>query len=585
MADPMSKTQTWLSRIKRAEKIHEEWSNRFRIDKARRYFEGFQNDSGVPDSEWITINKIYSILNVKLPSLYSIDPFFFIKLKRSFRVDSESIVFFEQRAKIRQSYLNYLKEEIGLKEKARMAIQDAHFAYGVIKVGFSADIVEDKESKGELVPVNEKYTLKRIHPDDFIFGEDSGTLPESWDFVAERLRMTRESALDNPLLKNSVVKKLAPQDDGLSFGPKSRRKSQRQAIGFDAEHSKDSDVLFFWEVYDLRKKKWFIIADDMDETNTGFVKEPEDIPGWIEGYPYAVLRFNLTDDSPYPIPPVSQLLDPQRELNLARSKIQTHRKRFNRKYEVFEDGLAGDREIEIQKLEAGGDGTVIRKLTPGQVTTAITDAPMDPQLYTEILALNNDLNEIAGSSPEQLGLPNAQSATQASLIDSRLEVREGDRLSIVVDWVILIAKRLDQTVQAHITRDEAIKVVGQGGEFWEVVKAVDFEDIQGEFQYSVNIGASQPRIPTIERSQWLAFLQVLSSFPQLLLSPRLIKSMAEMHGIEDESLVQELLSIGQQMMSGQIPGAEGAGSQRNVPENNPIAAILGQALGATQGGR
>lgn len=573
------KAKSWHERIKRSEKIHEDWMRAFSVDKSRRYFEGFQNEFGVPGSEWITINKVYSILNVKLPSLYSVDPFFFVKLKKSFKIDSESIALFEHRGRIRQSYLNYLKEEVKLKQKARLAIQDAHFAYGVLKTGFAAELVEDKEDRDEVIPVNERYVVKRIHPDDFIWGEDSSTLEDSWDYVAERLRMTKASALENPMFEKSVIKKLAPQDPETSANSKSRRKRAIQGINFNFERKEDDGILFFWEVYDLRKKQWFIISDDIDEKNVGFVKDPDDTPEWIDGYPYSILRFNVRDDSPYPIPPVSQMLDPQRELNQARSKIQTHRKRFNRKYEVFEDGLAGDRELEIQKIEAGSDGTIIRKLTPGQVVTTISDAPLDPQAYTEIQVLNNDINELAGSTPELLGLPEAKSATQASLLDTNLQVREGDRLSQIADWIIEVAKRLDQTVQAHITQDEAVRITGLSGEFWEVVRAVDFEEIRGEFQYSVNLGASQPRIPAIERAQWLAFLQVLGSFPQLMLSPRLIKTMAEMHNIEDETLVQEILVIGQQIAQGQIQSPAG-GSQPNVTENNPITQILGQVMGA-----
>ena len=56
-----------------------------------------------------------------------------------------------------------------------------------------------------------------------------------------------------------------------------------------------------------------------------------DLPKGVDCHPYSILRFALTHDSPYPIPPVSQAIDPQKEYNLARSRILKHRKRFNRK--------------------------------------------------------------------------------------------------------------------------------------------------------------------------------------------------------------------------------------------------------------
>ena len=105
-------------------------------------------------------------------------------------------------------------------------------------------------------------------------------------------------------------------------------------------------------------------------------------------------------------------------------------------------------------------------------------------------------------------------------------MREGDRLSMVVDWIIESAKKMDQLVQCHIDRDEAVKVVGPQGEFWQMIRETDYDEIEGEYSYGVNLGASQPRLPEIERSQWIAFLsQVVVPFPHILTSPSLMKRM------------------------------------------------------------
>jgi hypothetical protein len=61
----------------------------------RQYFEGMQNP-GEPDNEWITVNKIYAHLMAQLPTLYSVDPYFYVKLKRSFSPDPVQIAVYEQ---------------------------------------------------------------------------------------------------------------------------------------------------------------------------------------------------------------------------------------------------------------------------------------------------------------------------------------------------------------------------------------------------------------------------------------------------------------------------------------------------------
>ena len=80
------KVQEWLTKIRRAQKVREEWRKSFRVSLAYDYWEGRQRPQNIPDSEWITINLIYSNLLTMLPSLYNADPYFYIKLKRKYKL-------------------------------------------------------------------------------------------------------------------------------------------------------------------------------------------------------------------------------------------------------------------------------------------------------------------------------------------------------------------------------------------------------------------------------------------------------------------------------------------------------------------
>lgn len=591
----------WEDRINRALAHREEdFDKPFRVKMAREYLDGKQRPSDIPDHEWITVNKLYSHMQAQLPILYSLDPYYYIKVKRSYSPNPADIALFEAKAKIRQSYLNYLKKELELKQKGRLGIQDAHTSFGVIKTHYCADEYDNEDAgkpildedglpmigddgqpliEPDTIPVNERYVISRIHPDDLLFSEDAGTLSDKWHWIAERVRMTPEEARKRKLISKSVLDETPTsnrdQEDketGSFFG-----KIKSKITGGTMGEKDDRQVYVGWEIYDLDNKQWLLILEGAKRPAI----EPQELPPGIEDHPYSILRFTLRDDSPYPNPPLSQALDPQREFNLARSKVLTHRKRFNRKYEVFVAGL--ESEMELDKLESGDDGTIIRKQSPAVCVSPISDAQLDPQNYSEIAALNSDMVELLGTPGEARGLATADSATQASIIDKRLEVREGDRVSIVSDWLADVGAKLDKLVQAHITAEEAIKIVGPQGEAWEIVKPEHFEAINGEFEYSVDVGSTQPRIPQIERAQWMAFLQVLSGFPHLLTSPRFMKHMAEMHNITDETMVEELRQIGLKIMQGQMPMPGQSGSQSGVPQNNPLTGLLGAALGA-QGG-
>lgn len=585
----------WRERIQRAKKIREMWAEQFKVDMLRDYFEGKQNP-GEPTNEWITINKVYSHLMAQLPILYSLDPYFYVKLKKSYSINPSDIALWDQRGTIRQAYLNYLKIELELKDHARLAIQDAHFAYGVLKVRRCSE-QKEHEHAGEpmlddnnkpmmgqdgaplvypdTIPVNERYESERVHPDDMLWDEDAGPLQKSWGWLGQHICMSKEDALEDPRFNKRVIKALKGKSRDASQDGTKGGMLDKIVAPFKGENAADL-FLDFWEIYDLDNKEWLMYV----EGGTDLAVDPKPLPPGVEGHPFAILRFTLNHKSPYPIPPLFNMLDPQKEYNLARSRILTHRKRFNRKYEVVVANIGDNADGEIAKMEAGDDGTCVRVNVPGTFHP-IQDAPLDQMNYSELALLNNDMTEMSGTPDNARSVASADSATEASLLDKRLEIREGDRMSMVVDWITNWARKMDQLVQCYIDKDEAVKITGPQGENWQVVRQTDYEQIDGEYEYSVNIGASQPRLPDIERAQLIAFIsQVLIPFPHILTSPVLMKRFAELFHIEDEAFVSQLVAIGKQIMSGQMPfpGQQGGG-----PSDNPVAKLMGAALGP-QGG-
>ena len=594
--------KSWEEKILRARAVRKSWKELFKVDLAREYFDGKQRPPEESTSDWITINNVYSHLKSQLPALYSADPYFYVKLKRSYNPHPLTIAAYEQRGKIRQSYLNYLKEKLGLKTKARLSIQDAHFAYGVLKSHYTADITDNPDAGQPMMGDDEKpliddngeqiiepdtlatngnYCWSRIHPDDFVWDEDSGPLEDNWGWVAERIREPFEVALKNRNLKKSVLNNLKSQgeiEDDEEKHREDRKKGTEikdtRSGEFDKKKKKPQpDILVRWEIYNIEKGTWLVIGENADEP----LMDEQPVPKGIVKHPYSILRFTIRDDSPYPIPPISQGIDPSKEYNIARSRILKHRKRFNRKYEVWETAIA---EGEISKLESGDDGTIIKKRQPEQAVMPIKDAPLDQMNYAELGYLKQDMIELfGGSTDEARGIAGADSATQAGILDKRLEMKEGDAMSMVIDFIKDAAEKMDNIVQAYIERDEAVRVVGPQGEFWELVRVDDYEEIDGEYEYSVNVGATVPRMPQMERASWMAFLQLLASFPHLATNRHLLKRMAEMHHIEDERMLDELISMAQKILSGQVPMPGQQGSQAGVPEERPTSAMGGMVGG------
>lgn len=593
----------WEEKISRAKKVRNNWAELFKVKQAREYLDGKQNP-GIPAEDWITINKMYSYLKAELPALYAADPYFYVKLKKSYTPNPLMIALWDQRGKMRAAMLNYLKEELDLKTKARLSIQDSQTCYGVIKCHHSADMTDNPDGgkpflsedgqtlladngnpliQPKQIPTNQRYHITRIHPDDFLWDEDAGPLEDDWNWVAQRICQPLEELKKDPRFNKKAIEHLEgkgePKDDDVQYREDRKKggdiKGRSESGSKKKKEGKEPEITARWEIYKIKTRTWLVIAEGGE---IPLMEESPQPPG-IEKHPFSILRFTLRDDSVYPIPPFSQGIEPCKEYNRARSDIQKHRKRFNRKYEVNMQAFADD-DTEISKLESGDDGTILKKRTGEMAVLPVAEAQLDPLRYQELTFLLGEMNDLFGhNTGETNQIARADSATQAGILDRRLEVKEGDAMSMVIDFVKSIARKLDMLVQAHITKDEAVKISGPQGEYWELVKMADYDEIQGEYEYSVNVGATIPQMPQIERSSWMAFLGIVASFPHLLLSKRLFKKMAEMHHIEDEILVEELYQIGKQIMSGQLPMPGQSGSQAGVGEQRPVSAMGGMAGG------
>ncbi len=591
-AKEKTKAQAWLEKIQRAGKVKEEWKKRFRIALGYEYWEGAQRPAHIPDSEWVTINLIYSNLLSLLPSLYNMDPYFYVKLKRSFIPNPLTIALYEQKAKIRQSMINYLKDELKLKPKVRLCVLDALFQFGVMKVHHYQEMVDnpdagnplldeneqpmmDEDGQGLLepdeLPASEAYKLTRIHPDDYVVDEDAGPLEEDVHWKAQRIKGKLEDVKKDKRY-NSAARKNVSATEISDEMQKQREQRKKGSVYASQEKTQDADICVIWEVYNIEKEEFFAVCEGYDD----FMIDPSPLPEGMEKDPFVELRFTLRDDSWYPIPIVSQWLDPQKEYCSARSKLSTHRKRFNRKYLAVKGMIE---ESEASKVEVGDDGTMAWQNQPGgPAIIPIQDAPLDQALIQEIAMLRDELTLLAVGPNQRGSGRGVESATEADIIEQRLRIQEGDWVGLVAEFVKIIARKEDQQVQAHLTKSQAILVSGPQGEYWELVREDDYQKIEGEYEYDINLGSMIPKLPEIERAQWNAFLTLISSAPQLALSKRLLKNAAEMYHIDDELLVEELFQIAQKMMSGQLPMPGTQGSAPGSP-GLPGTATAGQATG------
>ena len=582
----------WLGCIDRAKKVKDKWRDDFRVALGYEYYEGRHRPPHIPAAEWITLNLIYSRIDAKLPALYSTDPYYHIKLAKTYTPDATRIAEFELRAKVRQSMLNYLKGELDLQSEAQTAILDGMFQFGIVKTHLSADLMEN-ERKGQPIlgedgrplidkdtgvpmlesddiPANEMYNARRVDPDDFLVDDCAGPLEDSICWYAHRIKYPLDDAKKNKRFNATARAYLQPTEAKDQW--EKDKESQKGIVTQGDGKNKSADTVVTWEIYDLRENQWLTVSDGCDR----YLIKPGPVPKGIEKHPFSDYRPVKRPNSWYPIPPVSQLLDPQREYCESRSKFLTHRKRFNRKYEAYSQGLS-DPIKAMTQLQYGEDGTVVEKSQIMQCITPIQDAPLDQQFHMEMAYLKKDFDDIDGG---QLPIPGVDSATEAGIIEKRTLTREGHHVNIVTRFLTSIGRKLDQLVQAHIKRDQAVRVVGPEGESWANVRQEDYEEIEGEYEYSIAVGSMLPQLPEIERAQLTSFAGLFVQAPQLFAAmPMFTRKLLKAHGIDDESIIEEFKALGEMIAQGAIPPGPGAtGSQPNTA-GTPAARTGGAAAG------
>jgi len=251
-----------------------------------------------------------------------------------------------------------------------------------------------------------------------------------WDYLKNvrnnpKFKNTGKDSLEADALASDFKYDDADKSDG--FLPKLGGKSKARKI--EKAHD-DEKVVTYWEIYDISRKKVWIIAKKGKKP----LMEIDTPPG-IEDHPYAFLRFNNNpgkegEECWYPVPEVFNQLGPQKEYNLACNDVAIHRKRYKRKYGYYEGDLDDE---EIDKFEDPVDGGVIRFSNPTwqQTFAPIKDAPLDQAVIFDRLNLRRDFDDIAGTSPQQVGNATSDTATEAEILERRLQIRESDKQFLI----------------------------------------------------------------------------------------------------------------------------------------------------------
>lgn len=521
------KVRKWKARIEVARMIRD---NRLHdISTLIDYYEGIQwhADDEIILKDRTTVNLIFSNIKKELPYLYFQNPTPIVNPKRpEFELGAFAL------QKLLENYTKYnLKTE--LKKHVRLAILDAKFAFGCLKITYTPrfspnpnkgqplfagydDLGEPIfiiDEEGNIVTeldeivTSELYYIERCSPREILIDPICRNFPERAGWVAQEIVKPVKYIKDNKLYKNTEFLERNIEFKEIFERRLNKRNEEVSAVNNFIDEE-DTQLVRFVEIYDLKNEELLCLPDNEDF----FIREED-----VYLNPFTFLKFNESPDNFYPIPDVRIEKPLQQEINIGRSMMITHARRAARKYAYDQSTFSGlDEEEELEKAKNPEDMAFFKVSDLQHIPQPLGMATQDPAVFQDLYQSRIDFNEVTGTTEMQRGVVERRKTKgEASYQESHATVRRGDKQSLVADFVEETYRKLAEIMQKTMTVPQAIKIQGNTGIFWSEVQN---SDIQGDFWFDIEVSEMRPQVPELDRAELSEFIFALSNFITAILN-------------------------------------------------------------------
>jgi hypothetical protein len=598
------RVKVWTDRFITSNKLYEDWSEKFETKRLENYYLGFQWTGKTEEEakKLYVINLVFSSIEVNKPTLSFYKPQVRVQPRPSRSDDLLSNA--ENRARLCQDTVQTFIDDPDLDFflETNLALHEAHFRFGIIEVGYTADFVDNpdagkpvlKEDKSVLVdssgdPVlqgahklkKEGLFLRRIPADTFRVSVSSKNKISRNDWVGYYEWHYVEDIKRNTNYKNTAGLK---QTGSL--------KTEIRTPTMDKDENEHHGMIKIWKVWDLRSQVRHVIASNHDK----FLQE--DVP--FTYLPFAVIKFHEILDSFYPLPPTFEWLGPQDEVNETREMQRAHRRRFYRRY-TYKDGAIDVEELE--KLEAGGDG-VYAKSNMDNPLIPVPDAPLSSDVWQHLDASKLDFMTVSAIGGDQRGVAESETATQANIIDQRSRIRESSARTRVANWLadigrlMLLCLRDNMAMPFWIRRNVDPYAAKLGSpepmRVSELFEQISSDDLDLDFDIFVDLASMSPVAEDVQRLSWNQVLAIITNPAILSLlgkSEVLLRKTLRLYGITAENEIQEIKRVmAETVMEMQMAammqaagGEGGAGKPAGGPKNSSNGSAQKLTAGAAGG--
>lgn len=616
------------------DKVYHQWRTLYETDKCEQFYLGHQKDA--KNDEQYIVNLTFANVEIRVPSMMFYRPNVIITPKPGRDDDAGTLI--EERAELLEDTGQSLVEDsrVGFQNSAIRCVREAFFRFGVMYIGYEQrDFIDNpflgkppapddsaitavlkREDAPKQLPKSDGIFCRRIPARQFRVSHNSHNDLEENDWVGFYTWEYPSDIERNPSYSNTKGFRSNKQ---FNLNPGVTGEASNAGVGYDQQDKDQAQkgLVKVWHIWDCRQKLRFDFPDAGDRF---FIDGKE----WIKSVsgrpilPFEDLMFYPILDEYYPVPVLFNWLDPQREINDDREMKRIHRRKAARRYTMAPGSITTD---QLDGLMHGEDMTVVeaqgQQVGGPSPLVPVPDVPLDRNLYMQSAVTERDFNMVSGTPSEDRGIASAETATQASIINTAGQIRESYGREQVAGFLGRCIKKMLEIARAKLQYSFVIKrnvdPVSMGKmleearvkAIWKTIRASDLGDI--DFDCAVDVEALSPANSEERFKKWMQLMSMLPQMmPILAKSDYMLKKTFDGFGVrswrdrsEMKKAFMELVAEQAQQMQQQLAAKGGGASaptgaapspaagpmpaQATIAQN--IEAQMAQAAGVGQSGR
>ena len=400
--------------------------------------------------------------------------------------------------------------------------------------------------KGSL-PIGDQWFIDWVDVKRVIFDPDGENNFADHSWVAYEHIAPLEDVKANPLYKNT--KNLGPTGTQKAYlhdsaGTVSGYYGASKYASF--EGSGDKKLVRLFEVWDFRRGRLVVIADGHDK-----LLRDDEIPDGVSAKtgPFAWYRPFEKAGAWYGHCPATDLRKLNKFYDEANRQAMEEMRKSTAKvvldgsfFDANDVGRMRSPEREVILIPEDKVGNKNIK----DAVHSVTYPTVAPQMfeYAKFIAMNFD--EEAGQPGESRGVASADTATQVQALTNREDLRENYQRGIYAEMWREALKKLLDSIQANMTTEQAMTVVGGDGTAYMTM--VDPEMIQGDFDVKVEVTDLEPMSRAQDRANFVQAMTVIAQALPLVADEQAAQGIFELFGVTDQRIASGISKMAQMQM-------------------------------------